>query len=155
MGCRQARFEESTIEDFEVRKALKGNCWFPNVLHLWHCTGSNAFQQNRNLPVSGLSRCIIRVSTLAAISCSAFDRFLELYQQYRLMPPTSNPDDSYHHTPGPTDYLDVNGFINPDFSLPAEFVITHMPELKVGENEVNRHCLTTAPCTYCGTHTCI
>jgi calcium and integrin-binding protein 1 len=88
MGCRQARFEESTIEDFEAATPF-------NRTEIYH----------------------------------AFDRFKELYQQFRLQPP-ANLEDS-HHTRGPTDYLDGNGFINPDFSLPAEFLVTHMAELKV------------------------
>ena len=61
--------------------------------------------------------------------CSAFDRFLELYQIFLALPP-SNPEDSYNQR-GSTDYLDGNGFINPDFSLPVDFLISHMPELKV------------------------
>jgi Ca2+-binding EF-hand superfamily protein len=58
----------------------------------------------------------------------AFDRFLELYQQYRLAA-SSNPDESFT-APGHRDCLDANGFINPEFSLPAEFIATHMPQLK-------------------------
>ena len=60
---------------------------------------------------------------------SAFDRFLELYQQFKATP-TNGPDDSYH-VMGPADYLDGNGFINPDFSIPVDFLVSHMPELKV------------------------
>lgn len=70
--------------------------------------------------------------------CSAFDRFLELYQLYRQSPP-SDPDESYR-TPGPTDYLDEDGFIDPNFSLPANFLVANMPELKVGIAELYNLC---------------
>ena len=64
--------------------------------------------------------------------CSAFDRFLELFQQYRQTGDAgdTDPDDSLP-APGSADYLDENGFINPEFSLPATFIATHMPQLKV------------------------
>ena len=123
MGCRQARFDESTIEDFEVKTDRMYSVTV--LVHrrlLRRSTESRSTSKRAQRPERMV---IIHVYLL----CSAFDRFLELYQQHKLAQ-VNNPDESYIQ-PDHIDYINMDGFINPEFSLPAEFLATHMPELKV------------------------
>ena len=64
--------------------------------------------------------------------CSTFQRFKELYQLY--WNTSSNSQEG--HARDPAVFVDEKGFINPDLSLPIDFLVTLMPELKVASNNI-------------------
>jgi len=59
---------------------------------------------------------------------SAFERFYELYTQYR---PTTN--DELPHA-----LQTATGYINAEFSLPVNFVAENLPQLKVRKQPLSR-----------------